>query len=83
MSDIAVVVRHSSGRSINVLVQREGRNAPVPLSLTPQPWSGEGLIGCKITPLENVERWICHTNYFSPGYTDNIYIKLYKIKQLS
>lgn len=56
MSDVGVVVRHSSGRSINVLVQRAGRNAPVPLMLTPQPWSGDGLIGCKIAPLENVER---------------------------
>lgn len=61
MTDVAVVVRHSAGRSINVLVQREGRSAPIPLMLTPQPWSGEGLIGCKISPLETVERWMSET----------------------
>lgn len=56
MTDIAVVVRHSSGSKINVIVKREGRHAAIPLELTPQTWSGQGLLGCKIDPLEAIER---------------------------
>uniref|UniRef100_A0A1B6JR76 26S proteasome non-ATPase regulatory subunit 9 n=1 Tax=Homalodisca liturata TaxID=320908 RepID=A0A1B6JR76_9HEMI len=51
MQDIATVVRHSTGQMVNVTVKRKGRHSSLHFHLTPQPWSGQGLIGCKIDPL--------------------------------
>ncbi|XP_033641089.1 26S proteasome non-ATPase regulatory subunit 9-like [Asterias rubens] len=50
LQDIATVVRHSQGRSVRVVTLREGKE--VPLSLKPQTWSGRGLLGCNIVPLQ-------------------------------
>jgi 26S proteasome non-ATPase regulatory subunit 9 len=46
---MAEVTRASVGRGITVKVKRE--NATVELVLIPQRWSGQGLLGCHLTPL--------------------------------
>ncbi|XP_071502962.1 26S proteasome non-ATPase regulatory subunit 9-like [Diadema antillarum] len=48
--DIAPVVQHSQGRSVRVVVTRNGDK--VVLSLTPQTWNGRGLLGCNIVPIK-------------------------------
>lgn len=52
--DIASVVGHSTGQTVNVSVRRVGHSSAVKLTLIPR----QGLIGCKIDPLpaEMVER---------------------------
>ncbi|XP_063231515.1 26S proteasome non-ATPase regulatory subunit 9 [Bacillus rossius redtenbacheri] len=54
LQDVAAVVKHSVGRSINLRVLREDRL--LSLTLTPGTWSGRGLIGCNIVPVDFVER---------------------------
>ncbi|XP_077600726.1 26S proteasome non-ATPase regulatory subunit 9-like [Stigmatopora nigra] len=49
LHNIASVVQHSEGKSLRVTVVREGQKAN--MSLTPQRWSGQGLMGCKIVPM--------------------------------
>ncbi|XP_039524922.1 26S proteasome non-ATPase regulatory subunit 9 isoform X1 [Pimephales promelas] len=49
LRDIASVVQHSEGKSLRVGVLRNGQE--VHLSLTPQHWSGRGLLGCNLVPL--------------------------------
>ncbi|KAK7169905.1 hypothetical protein R3I94_000214 [Phoxinus phoxinus] len=49
LRDIASVVQHSEGKSLRVGVFRNGQE--VHLSLTPQHWSGRGLLGCNLVPL--------------------------------
>ncbi|XP_056318442.1 26S proteasome non-ATPase regulatory subunit 9 [Danio aesculapii] len=49
LRDIAAVVQHSEGKSLRVGVFRNGQE--VHLNLTPQQWSGRGLLGCNIVPL--------------------------------
>ncbi|NP_001002436.2 26S proteasome non-ATPase regulatory subunit 9 [Danio rerio] len=49
LRDIASVVQHSEGKSLRVGVFRNGQE--VHLNLTPQQWSGRGLLGCNIVPL--------------------------------
>ncbi|KAM9446636.1 26S proteasome non-ATPase regulatory subunit 9 [Clarias gariepinus] len=49
LQNIASVVQHSEGKSVSIAVIRNGRKAR--LSLTPQRWSGRGLLGCNIVPL--------------------------------
>ncbi|XP_026865123.1 26S proteasome non-ATPase regulatory subunit 9 [Electrophorus electricus] len=49
LQNIASVVQHSEGKSLSVAVIRKGQK--VHLGLTPQRWSGRGLLGCNIVPL--------------------------------
>ncbi|XP_785837.1 26S proteasome non-ATPase regulatory subunit 9 [Strongylocentrotus purpuratus] len=47
--DIAPVVQHSQGKAVRIVVLRE--EDKVVISLTPQTWSGRGLLGCNIIPI--------------------------------
>ncbi|XP_061784115.1 26S proteasome non-ATPase regulatory subunit 9 [Nerophis lumbriciformis] len=47
--NIASVVQHSEGKPLRVTVIRGGQKAHI--SLTPQRWSGRGLLGCNINPI--------------------------------
>ncbi|XP_066510535.1 26S proteasome non-ATPase regulatory subunit 9-like [Hoplias malabaricus] len=49
LQNIASVVQHSEGKSVSIAVVRNGQS--VHLSLTPQRWSGRGLLGCNIVPI--------------------------------
>uniref|UniRef100_A0A3Q0R1I8 26S proteasome non-ATPase regulatory subunit 9 n=1 Tax=Amphilophus citrinellus TaxID=61819 RepID=A0A3Q0R1I8_AMPCI len=49
LQDIASVVQHSEGKPLRVSVIRAGQK--VQMSLTPQRWSGRGLLGCNIVPV--------------------------------
>ncbi|XP_077376643.1 26S proteasome non-ATPase regulatory subunit 9 [Festucalex cinctus] len=49
LHNIASVVQHSEGKPLRVTVVRGGQRAH--MSLTPQRWSGQGLMGCKIVPM--------------------------------
>ncbi|XP_003974932.3 26S proteasome non-ATPase regulatory subunit 9 [Takifugu rubripes] len=49
LQNIASVVQHSEGKPLRVVVIREGQKAA--MSLTPQRWSGRGLLGCNIVPI--------------------------------
>jgi 26S proteasome regulatory subunit N4 len=51
MQDVASLVNNSENRSITLLVQRANTNEQQTLTLTPKKWSGNGLLGCKLTPL--------------------------------
>ncbi|XP_063820546.1 26S proteasome non-ATPase regulatory subunit 9 [Pseudophryne corroboree] len=50
LQNIATVVQHSEGKPLSVTVVRDGKS--VNLGLTPQRWSGKGLLGCNIIPLK-------------------------------
>ncbi|XP_076021285.1 26S proteasome non-ATPase regulatory subunit 9 [Genypterus blacodes] len=50
LQNIASVVQHSEGKPLRVLVIREDQR--VQMSLTPQKWSGRGLLGCNIVPIQ-------------------------------
>ncbi|XP_019722609.1 26S proteasome non-ATPase regulatory subunit 9 [Hippocampus comes] len=49
LHNIASVVQHSEGKPLRVTVVRGGQRTH--MSLTPQRWSGQGLMGCKIVPM--------------------------------
>ncbi|KAG7276722.1 hypothetical protein CRUP_006901 [Coryphaenoides rupestris] len=49
LQNIASVVQHSEGKPLRVSVLRDGQTTQ--LSLTPQQWSGRGLLGCNIVPI--------------------------------
>ncbi|XP_062873974.1 26S proteasome non-ATPase regulatory subunit 9 [Trichomycterus rosablanca] len=49
LQNIASVVQHSEGKSVRIAVIRNGQK--VHFNLTPQRWSGRGLLGCNIVPL--------------------------------
>ncbi|XP_033947268.1 26S proteasome non-ATPase regulatory subunit 9 [Pseudochaenichthys georgianus] len=49
LQNIASVVQHSEGKPLRVAVIRDGQRAQV--SLTPQRWTGRGLLGCNIVPI--------------------------------
>ena len=51
MQDVASLVNNSENRSITLLVQRANTKEQQTVSLTPKKWSGNGLLGCKLTPL--------------------------------
>jgi 26S proteasome non-ATPase regulatory subunit 9 len=51
MQDVASLVNNSENRSITLLVQRADTKEQQTISLTPKKWSGNGLLGCKLTPL--------------------------------
>ncbi|XP_048041242.1 26S proteasome non-ATPase regulatory subunit 9 isoform X1 [Megalobrama amblycephala] len=50
LRDIASVVQHSEGKSLRVGLFRNGQE--VHLNLTPRNWSGRGLLGCNLVPLQ-------------------------------
>uniref|UniRef100_A0A8D0KNC3 26S proteasome non-ATPase regulatory subunit 9 n=1 Tax=Salvator merianae TaxID=96440 RepID=A0A8D0KNC3_SALMN len=50
LQNIAMVVEHSEGKPLSVTVIRGGEK--VHLGLTPKRWSGKGLLGCNILPLQ-------------------------------
>ncbi|XP_020658393.1 26S proteasome non-ATPase regulatory subunit 9 [Pogona vitticeps] len=50
LQDIATVVQHSEEKPLSVTVIRGGER--VHLGLTPKRWSGKGLLGCNILPLQ-------------------------------
>ncbi|XP_053442977.1 26S proteasome non-ATPase regulatory subunit 9 isoform X2 [Nycticebus coucang] len=50
LSNISTVVQHSEGKSLNVVVIRRGEKHQ--LRLVPTRWSGKGLLGCNIIPLQ-------------------------------
>ncbi|XP_041361741.1 26S proteasome non-ATPase regulatory subunit 9-like [Gigantopelta aegis] len=50
LQTIGALVQHSKGNSISLTVLRKGQE--VRLSLTPQTWSGRGLLGCNIVPVK-------------------------------
>ncbi|KAL7392049.1 hypothetical protein ABVT39_018809 [Epinephelus coioides] len=50
LQNIASVVQHSEGKPLHVTVIRDGQKAQ--MSLTPQRWSGRGLLGCNIVPIQ-------------------------------
>ncbi|XP_068559888.1 26S proteasome non-ATPase regulatory subunit 9 [Cebidichthys violaceus] len=50
LQNIASVVQHSEGKPLRVTVIRDGQKAQ--MSLTPQRWSGRGLLGCNIVPIQ-------------------------------
>ncbi|XP_061116995.1 26S proteasome non-ATPase regulatory subunit 9 [Conger conger] len=49
LQNIASIVQHSEGKSLSIAVIRGEQK--VHLGLTPQRWSGRGLLGCNIVPL--------------------------------
>lgn len=49
MQSVAAVVEHSKGKSLPVLVRRDDLQKR--LSVTPNTWSGRGLLGCHIVPI--------------------------------
>ncbi|XP_044052305.1 26S proteasome non-ATPase regulatory subunit 9 [Siniperca chuatsi] len=49
LQNIASVVQHSEGKPLRVIVIRDGQKAQ--MSLTPKRWSGRGLLGCNIVPI--------------------------------
>ncbi|XP_026542627.1 26S proteasome non-ATPase regulatory subunit 9 [Notechis scutatus] len=50
LQNIAVVVQHSEDKPLRVTVIRRGEK--IHLGLTPKRWSGKGLLGCNIVPLQ-------------------------------
>ena len=54
LQDVAQIVQHSVDREIMVCVKRNERL--LPLSLIPKVWSGKGLLGCVLLPIDNVDR---------------------------
>ncbi|XP_046872735.1 26S proteasome non-ATPase regulatory subunit 9 [Hypomesus transpacificus] len=50
LQNIASVVQHSEGKPLRVAVIRNGQRTQI--SLTPQHWSGRGLLGCNIVPIQ-------------------------------
>ncbi|XP_065081586.1 26S proteasome non-ATPase regulatory subunit 9 [Ochlerotatus camptorhynchus] len=54
LSQIAVLVRSCENKTVPVKVRRDGKL--VDLVLTPKTWSGRGLLGCNIVPMDSVER---------------------------
>ncbi|XP_053693747.1 26S proteasome non-ATPase regulatory subunit 9 [Sabethes cyaneus] len=51
LGQIAVVVRNCENKTVPVRVRRDGGKL-VDLVLTPKSWSGRGLLGCNIVPME-------------------------------
>lgn len=50
LQNIATVVQHSEGKPLSVTVIRGGQQ--LHLGLTPKRWTGKGLLGCNILPLQ-------------------------------
>ncbi|XP_053647451.1 26S proteasome non-ATPase regulatory subunit 9 isoform X2 [Cherax quadricarinatus] len=54
LTNIAQVVQHSANSPIQITVSRNEQS--ISLSLTPRQWSGRGLLGCNIVPVEKLDR---------------------------
>ncbi|XP_058796796.1 26S proteasome non-ATPase regulatory subunit 9 isoform X2 [Phymastichus coffea] len=54
LKDIGTLVENSRYKTVSLKIKR-GSNTFV-LNLIPRPWSGKGLLGCNVVPLEVVER---------------------------
>ncbi|XP_023245269.1 26S proteasome non-ATPase regulatory subunit 9 [Copidosoma floridanum] len=54
LKDIGSIVENSRYKNVAVKIKR-GSNT-FALTLIPRPWSGKGLLGCNVVPLESVER---------------------------
>ncbi|KAJ8674101.1 hypothetical protein QAD02_005363 [Eretmocerus hayati] len=54
LKDVGALVENSRYKDISVKIKR-GSNT-FALTLTPRPWSGKGLLGCNVVPIEAVER---------------------------
>ncbi|XP_043482949.1 26S proteasome non-ATPase regulatory subunit 9 [Leptopilina heterotoma] len=54
LKDVGSLVESSINKNVIVRVKRNANT--IVLSLTPRPWSGKGLLGCNVIPLETVER---------------------------
>ncbi|XP_046751074.1 26S proteasome non-ATPase regulatory subunit 9 isoform X2 [Diprion similis] len=54
LKDVGELVESSKYKPIFVKIKR-GLNTVV-LTLVPKPWSGKGLLGCNVIPVESVER---------------------------
>lgn len=54
LKDVGSLVESSINKDVIVRVKRNANT--IVLSLTPRPWSGKGLLGCNVIPLETVER---------------------------
>uniref|UniRef100_A0A8C7CWC4 26S proteasome non-ATPase regulatory subunit 9 n=2 Tax=Oncorhynchus kisutch TaxID=8019 RepID=A0A8C7CWC4_ONCKI len=52
LQNIASVVQHSEGKPLSVTVIRNGQKTQ--MGLTPQQWSGRGLLGCNIVPIQKL-----------------------------
>ncbi|XP_053136159.1 26S proteasome non-ATPase regulatory subunit 9 [Hemicordylus capensis] len=50
LQNIVTVLQHSEGKPLSVTVIRRGEE--LHLGLTPRRWSGKGLLGCNILPLQ-------------------------------
>lgn len=50
LQNISSVVQHSEGKPLNVTVMRRGQRHQ--LRLVPTRWTGKGLLGCKVVPLQ-------------------------------
>ncbi|XP_056138603.1 26S proteasome non-ATPase regulatory subunit 9 isoform X2 [Lampris incognitus] len=50
LQNIASVVQHSEGKPLRVTVIRNGQRTQ--MTFTPQRWSGRGLLGCNIVPIQ-------------------------------
>ncbi|CAF1206268.1 unnamed protein product [Adineta ricciae] len=51
MQDVASLVSNSENRSITLLIERGSAKEQQTVTLIPKKWSGNGLLGCKLTPL--------------------------------
>jgi len=51
LSALAEVTRDSVGRAIQLRVQRGPGSKPLALEITPKPWAGRGVLGCKFVPM--------------------------------
>lgn len=65
LQDIASTVRACVNTDITLTVLRNGGTRHR-LLLKPQPFDGQGLVGCYFLNVENVERWTCNI-YDAPG----------------
>lgn len=54
LKDIGTLVDNSRYKTVSLKIKR-GPNT-FALNLIPRPWSGKGLLGCNVVPLEAVER---------------------------
>lgn len=54
LKDVGALVECSRYKPIIVRVKRN--TDTLSLTLIPRPWSGKGLLGCNVIPLETVER---------------------------
>jgi 26S proteasome regulatory subunit N4 len=54
LSDLATVVRSNVGLPLPVIIQRGDDAGFLQLTLTPQPWSGQGVLGCHVVLLPDL-----------------------------